>query len=81
MLQHVMYNIQLLSLFLFASFADLSIFCCGSTANPLQSGQAFGLATITSSQGGICQKRFGPRFLLPEWLPVLLLGVLASQLH
>ena len=52
MLHHAMYNIQLLSLFLFTSLADLSIFCCESVANQLQSGQAFGLATITSSQGG-----------------------------
>lgn len=48
-LQSMMYNKQLLSLFLFVLLADLSIFCCDSIANPLQSRYALGLATITSS--------------------------------
>ena len=48
-LQSMMYNKQLLSLFLFVLLVDLSIFCCESTANPLQSRHALGLAIITSS--------------------------------
>jgi len=52
-LQSMMYNKQLLSLFLFVLLADLSIFCCESIANPLQSRRTLGLATITSSQGGV----------------------------
>jgi len=52
-LQSMMYNKQLLSLFLFALLADSPIFCCESADNPLQSRHTFGLATITSSQGGV----------------------------
>ena len=52
-LQYMMYNIQPLSLFLFVLLADSPIFCCESADNPLQSRHALGLATITSSQGGV----------------------------
>lgn len=52
-LQSMMYNIQPLSLFLFVLLADLPIFCCESIANLLQSRRTLGLATITSSQGGV----------------------------
>ena len=52
-LQSMMYNTQPLSLSLFVLLADSPIFCCESADNPLQSRRTLGLATITSSQGGV----------------------------
>lgn len=52
-LQSMMYNKQLLSLFLFALLADSPIFCCESVVHPLQSRHTLGSTNITLPQGGI----------------------------